>query len=152
AQLAGALAGDEPAGEWSFEDEIFEDPAFGTDPLEPEVEYEQVPLTASDATIPGRTVAVVPANACLVPKTAGTFTTRPASAITHIVIHMIERSAYASSIENWRIGGGNRCFKPHYAVSKTGQITQIVAEQHLAQHGNLTNAYSIGIEHEGFSR
>jgi N-acetylmuramoyl-L-alanine amidase len=133
-------------GEWDFGD------AFDEGLFEAELEDEQVPLTAADATIPGTTIDLVPANACKVPKTGGTFTTRAAAAITHIVIHMIERSAYASSIENWRKGGGDRCFKPHYAISKTGQITQIVAEKHLAQHGNLANAYSIGIEHEGFSR
>jgi N-acetyl-anhydromuramyl-L-alanine amidase AmpD len=136
----------DPAGEWGFES------AFDESLFEADLEYEQVPLTAADATIPGKTIDLVPANACQVPRTGSTFTTRAAAAITHIVIHMIERSAYASSIENWRKGGGDRCFKPHYAVSKTGQITQIVAEQHLAQHGNLANAYSIGIEHEGFSR
>lgn len=136
----------DPAGEWGFEN-AFDEGLFADG-----MEYEQVPLAAADATIPGKTVDIVPANACQVPKSGGTFTVRPAAAITHIVIHMIERSAYASSIDNWRKGGGDLCFKPHYAVSKRGQITQIVAEKHLAQHGNLANPYSIGIEHEGFSR
>ena len=81
-----ALGAADHESEWSVEDRE----------LAAEVEYEQVPLTAPDAIIRGRTVAVVPANACQVPKTGGTFKVRAPGAITHIVIHMIERSNYAS--------------------------------------------------------
>jgi hypothetical protein len=115
-------------------------------------EQEQVPLPTPDAGVPGRTTAIVPANACLVARAGGALQERPGSAITHVVIHTIEANHYATSIENWRKGGGQACFKPHYAVSKAGAITQIVAEKHITAHGNATNAYSVGIEHEGYSR
>ena len=121
---------------------------------EGELEQEQVPLPAADANVPGRIVNVVPANACLVERNPnGTFTQRRPAAITHVVIHSTESSgAFANSIESWRRGRGQSCYKPHYAGSKIGEITQIVAERRVPIHGNGRNADSIGIEHQGWSR
>jgi hypothetical protein len=119
-----------------------------------EEEQEQVPLPAPDANIPGRVVNVVPANACKILRNPnGTFKQRRPADITHVVIHVIESSgAFANSIESWRVGGGQACFKPHYGVSKTGEITQIVPERTVSIHGNGRNGDSIGIEHQGWSR
>ena len=70
--------------------------------------------------------------------------------IDMIVIHDIEGS-YATGIADFQ----NPDWKAsaHYVVSKTGQITQMVAEKDIAWHaGNWDyNTRSIGIEHEGYA-
>jgi hypothetical protein len=65
------------------------------------------------------------------------------------VIHSLA-GHYASAVESWRTG--RRCFKPHYVIRKDGEITQVVAERHIAQHANRANRYSVGIEHDGFAK
>jgi hypothetical protein len=77
--------------------------------------------------------------------------TRAASAITHVVIHTME-GHYAHVIESWRRGGGQACFKAHYAISRAGEITQCVQELRSPAHANRANPYSVGIEHDGFGR
>jgi len=70
--------------------------------------------------------------------------------IDMIVIHDIEGSA-ATGISDFQ----NPAWKAsaHYVVSKTGQVTQMVAEKDVAWHaGNWDyNTRSIGIEHEGYA-
>jgi hypothetical protein len=105
-----------------------------------------LPAFSADSPVADR---VVPAHACNVRRNAdGTLQVRAAGAITHVVIHTIQ-GHYANAIESWR--RGNNCFKPHYVISKTGEITQIVQERHVPLHANAANSYSIGIEHDGFA-
>jgi hypothetical protein len=105
-----------------------------------------LPTFSADAPVADR---VVPAHRCSVRRNAdGTLQERAAGWITHVVIHMLQ-GHYAHSIESWR--RGSSCFKPHYVVSKAGEVTQVVQERHVPAHANAANSYSIGIEHEGFA-
>jgi len=67
-----------------------------------------------------------------------------------IVIHDTELTAY-SAIEKFQ--DPSSAVSAHYVVSRTGQITQMVAEQDIAWHaGNWDyNTRAIGIEHEGYA-
>jgi hypothetical protein len=100
-------------------------------------------IAAADSVMVNQVIA---AALCGVQRTAGVPDIRPQSAITRVVIHTLIGSA-ATSIAHWR--GGQNCFPPHYVVDKSGQITQMVAENHFAQHAGTANPDSIGIEHEG---
>jgi hypothetical protein len=105
-----------------------------------------LPAFSADSPIVDR---VVPAHRCSVRQNAdGMLHERAAGRITHVVIHTIQ-GHYANAIESWR--RGNKCVKPHYVISKAGEITQIVQERHIPPHANATNSYSIGIEHDGFA-
>lgn len=111
-----------------------------------EVEYEQAPLITADSSVANR---IVPAHICNIRRNKdGSLRARSAHEITHVVIHSIAGN-YNNAIENWRTG--RNCFKPHYVVSRYGEITQIVAERHIPMHANNANNYSIGIEHDGFA-
>jgi hypothetical protein len=121
------------------------EPAPLADGYEFETEAE-VTLAAADS---ARVARTVPASACGIPrKKDGSLRERAAGAITHVVIHTLQ-GHYANAIETWRKGA--KCYKPHYVVRRDGEITQIVAERYLAQHANTANAYSIGIELDGFA-
>ncbi|MGH2524870.1 MAG: N-acetylmuramoyl-L-alanine amidase, partial [Anaerolineales bacterium] len=100
-------------------------------------------LTAADS---ARVDRVVPAALCGVRRHHGVPVVRQQNAITHVVIHTL-LTTYAGAIQRWRDGGS--CLPPHYVISNAGEITQMVAEQHIAQHAGQANGYSIGIEHEG---
>lgn len=94
---------------------------------------------------------VVPASTCkIVRNRDGTLRARSAAQITHVVVHVIQ-GHYAHAIQSWQRGGGRACYKPHYAVSNRGEITQVVPEKHISLHGNTANRYSIGVEHDGFA-
>lgn len=104
------------------------------------------PTFSADSTLVDR---VVPADPCKVQKGGGgALAVRQPSAITHVVIHVLQGN-YANAIENWR--RGRNCYKAHYVISKTGEITQVVAERHVPAHANRANGYSVGIEHDGFA-
>jgi len=106
-----------------------------------------VTLTSADS---GRAHRVVPAHPCKIPRQrSGALLTRPPSAITHVVIHSLA-GHYENAIRRWQ--RGEACFKPHYVISRGGEITQIVAERYIPQHANAANGYSVGIEHDGFTR
>jgi N-acetyl-anhydromuramyl-L-alanine amidase AmpD len=75
---------------------------------------------------------------------------RGSNAITHVSIHRME-GYYASSIALFQRSSANA--SAHYMVrSSDGQITQMVREYRKAWHTKYNNTYTIGIEHEGFSR
>lgn len=68
--------------------------------------------------------------------------------ITHVAIHTTQGS-YAATISWFRNGAAHS--SAHYIVrASDGQITQMVKENDLALHAQSANAYTIGIEHEGF--
>ncbi len=100
-------------------------------------------INAADSALVNQVVA---AALCGVTRTGGVPDVRPQANITRVVIHTLIGSA-ATSIQHWQ--GGQNCFPPHYVIDKTGQITQMVAENHFAQHAGTANPDSIGIEHEG---
>lgn len=75
---------------------------------------------------------------------------RAGAAITHVSIHRME-GFYASSIALFKRTSAQA--SAHYMVrSSDGQITQMVREYRKAWHTRSNNTYTIGIEHEGFSR
>jgi N-acetylmuramoyl-L-alanine amidase len=100
-------------------------------------------IGAADSTLVNQ---VVTANLCGVARTKGNPDVRPQADITQVVIHTLIGTA-ATYINRWH--GGQNCFPPHYVINKSGEITQMVAENHLAQHAGLANSNAIGIEHEG---
>jgi hypothetical protein len=73
--------------------------------------------------------------------------------ISAIAIHDTEGS-YASAIswfQNTTSGGVGSQVSAHYVIrSSDGQVTQMVAEADKAYHVGNENAYTIGIEHEGY--
>ena len=81
---------------------------------------------------------------------------RERSTITHVVIHVIV-GHYTGAIRHWQRGGSIKgcgkkwCNSPHYAISKDGEITQLVAEKFISCHGHGANNFSVGIEHDGFT-
>lgn len=89
---------------------------------------------------------VIPAALCTVYRIGDKPTVRARSEITKVVIHTLIGTAEAT-IKSWETG--RSCFAPHYVIDKRGEITQLVAEQFTAIHGESANPYSIGIEHEG---
>lgn len=89
---------------------------------------------------------VTPADPCGVSRTGGNLDVRGWPNITHVVIHTLIGPA-APAIIRWH--DGDSCVPPHYVIKKNGEITQMVAEYHNAQHAGAANKYSIGIEHEG---
>jgi N-acetyl-anhydromuramyl-L-alanine amidase AmpD len=73
---------------------------------------------------------------------------RNGSKITHVTIHTTQGS-YAATISWFRNSSAHR--SSHYIVrSGDGQITQMVKEDDMALHAQNANAYSIGVEHEGY--
>ena len=75
---------------------------------------------------------------------------RSGAAITHVSIHRME-GFYASSIALFKRSSANA--SAHYMIrSSDGQITQMVREYRRAWHTFGNNSYTIGLEHEGFSR
>jgi len=73
---------------------------------------------------------------------------RGGTAISAVVIHDTEGS-YASSI-SW-FQNCSSVVSAHYVIrSSDGQITQMVLEANKAYHVGSENAYTIGIEHEGY--
>lgn len=89
---------------------------------------------------------VTPAALCGVYRSGGKPTVRPRSEITKVVIHTLIGTA-DTTIKHWH--AGQSCFPPHYVINKSGEITQLVAEDYTAIHAGTANTYSIGIEHEG---
>src|SRR5438445_10346499 len=92
-------------------------------------------------------------NATWIPANPANFTVadRPHDyPVDMVVIHDIEGTAQ-SAINAFQ--DPNRQASAHYVVSKTGAITQMVAEKDIAWHaGNWDyNTRAIGIEHEGFA-
>ena len=92
-------------------------------------------------------------NATWIPANPANFTVadRPHDyPVDMVVIHDIEGTAQ-SAINAFQ--DPNRQASAHYVVSKTGAITQMVAEKDIAWHaGNWDyNTRAIGIEHEGYA-
>ncbi|WP_269531513.1 N-acetylmuramoyl-L-alanine amidase [Chitinimonas sp. BJYL2] len=76
------------------------------------------------------------------------FSSRAGSRISHIVVHTTQ-GAYSGSIA-WLANPVSQV-SAHYVIrSADGQITQMVREADKAWHAASANAYTIGIEHEGF--
>ena len=74
---------------------------------------------------------------------------RTAADIKNIIIHDTEGS-YAGTISWFQDPAAQ--VSAHYIVrSSDGQITQMVAEKDIAWHARSFNAWSIGIEHEGYA-
>ncbi|NIA26517.1 MAG: PKD domain-containing protein [Desulfobulbaceae bacterium] len=76
------------------------------------------------------------------------WSSRDGSAITHVVIHTMQGS-YAGSI-NWFLNSDSQVSSHYLMRSSDGQITQMVRNADKAWHARSANAYTIGIEHEGF--
>jgi N-acetyl-anhydromuramyl-L-alanine amidase AmpD len=73
---------------------------------------------------------------------------RNGNKITHVAIHTTQGS-YAATISWFKNTGAHR--SSHYIVRATdGQVTQMVKEGDMAFHVQSANAYTIGIEHEGY--
>ncbi|MFD1828332.1 MULTISPECIES: peptidoglycan-binding protein [Streptomyces] len=68
--------------------------------------------------------------------------------ITHVVVHVTQGS-YAGSI-SW-FQNPDSDVSAHYVIrSRDGEVTQTVRDRDTAWHARSGNAYSIGIEHEGY--
>jgi hypothetical protein len=100
-------------------------------------------IGAADSTLVNRVLA---ADLCGVRRTKNVPDVRPQADITRVVIHTLIGAA-ATYINRWH--SGKNYFPPHYVINKGGEITQMVAENHLAQHAGSANSNAIGIEHEG---
>lgn len=73
---------------------------------------------------------------------------RNGNKITHVAIHTTQGS-YAATISWYKNASAHS--SAHYIVrASDGQITQMVRESDMALHAQGANAYTIGIEHEGF--
>ncbi|CAL9666600.1 N-acetylmuramoyl-L-alanine amidase [Streptomyces sp. enrichment culture] len=82
------------------------------------------------------------------PAYSGNYTAGRGSAITTVVVHVTQGS-YAGSI-SW-FQNPSAQVSAHYVVrSSDGQITQTVREGDTAWHARSANAYSVGVEHEGY--
>jgi N-acetylmuramoyl-L-alanine amidase len=76
------------------------------------------------------------------------YSSRGGVAIREAVVHTMQGS-YAGSI-SWFQNPSSQV-SAHYLIrSSDGQITQMVRESNKAWHASSHNAYSLGIEHEGF--
>ncbi|MDQ3034070.1 MAG: N-acetylmuramoyl-L-alanine amidase [Myxococcota bacterium] len=75
---------------------------------------------------------------------------RGGSRITHIIIHTME-GGYRGSIGWFQDPANTRRTSAHFLIrSSDGEITQMVRESDAARHIGSWNAFTIGIEHEGF--
>jgi N-acetyl-anhydromuramyl-L-alanine amidase AmpD len=73
---------------------------------------------------------------------------RNGTQVTHVTIHTAQGS-YAGTI-SWFMNPGAH-MSTHYIIrASDGQVTQMVKENDMALHAQSANAYSIGIEHEGY--
>jgi N-acetyl-anhydromuramyl-L-alanine amidase AmpD len=73
---------------------------------------------------------------------------RHGAKVTHVTIHTAQGS-YAGTISWFKNPAAH--MSTHYIVrASDGQITQMVKESDMALHTQSANAYSIGIEHEGY--
>ncbi|MFE5393200.1 N-acetylmuramoyl-L-alanine amidase [Streptomyces sp. NPDC056568] len=82
------------------------------------------------------------------PAYSGNYSAGRGSAVTTVVVHVTQGS-YAGSI-SWFQNPDARV-SAHYVVrSSDGQITQSVRESDTAWHARSANAYSVGVEHEGY--
>jgi N-acetyl-anhydromuramyl-L-alanine amidase AmpD len=97
----------------------------------------------------GEITAADHAQALYIKANAGNYQSgRNGSKITHVTIHTTQGS-YAATISWFRNAAAHR--SSHYIVrASDGQITQMVKEGDMALHAQSANAYTIGIEHEGF--
>ncbi|MTE18832.1 N-acetylmuramoyl-L-alanine amidase [Streptomyces sp. TRM43335] len=76
------------------------------------------------------------------------YTPGRSSSITHVVVHVTQGS-YAGSISWFRNPDSD--VSAHYVIrSSDGEVTQTVRDRDTAWHARSGNAYSIGIEHEGY--
>ncbi|MGP4111455.1 peptidoglycan-binding protein [Streptomyces sp. 4N509B] len=83
-----------------------------------------------------------------VPADPSNYTTGRSSAITAVVIHVTQGS-YAGAI-SW-MQNPSSDVSSHYVIrSSDGEVTQMVRERDTAWHARGGNAYSVGIEHEGW--
>ena len=137
--LEGPLGEDAPNGDAEFLDEAWGISGWG----------QTATLYTPDSTLVAHPV---PAALCGVARAAdGTPSIRPVADIQRVIIHVLQ-SKYAQSIATWQAGTGTRgCHPPHYVIRRDGEITQMVAEQHIAYHARKENARSIGIEHDGWT-
>jgi N-acetyl-anhydromuramyl-L-alanine amidase AmpD len=81
-------------------------------------------------------------------KEAANWSSRDATAISHVVIHTMEGS-YAGSI-NWFLNPDSQVSSHYLMRSSDGQVTQMVRDAKKAWHARSANVYTLGIEHEGF--
>jgi N-acetyl-anhydromuramyl-L-alanine amidase AmpD len=73
---------------------------------------------------------------------------RNGTKVTHVTIHTAQGS-YAGTISWFKNPGAH--MSAHYIIrASDGQVTQMVKENDMALHVQSANAYSIGIEHEGY--
>ncbi|WP_207513564.1 RICIN domain-containing protein [Longitalea luteola] len=73
---------------------------------------------------------------------------RNGTKISHVTIHTAQGS-YAAAI-SW-LRNANAHQSAHYIVrASDGQITQMVKEHDMALHVHTANAYTVGVEHEGY--
>lgn len=105
--------------------------------------YQPANVALSVATTPDYSLAIWnPAASC-------NYSSRGGTAITAVVIHDVE-GTYAGCI-SW-FQNCSASVSAHYVVrSSDGQITQMVLEANKAWHVGSENAYTIGIEHEGYN-
>jgi N-acetyl-anhydromuramyl-L-alanine amidase AmpD len=73
---------------------------------------------------------------------------RNGTKVTHVTIHTTQGS-YAGTISWFKNPAAH--MSTHYIIrASDGQVTQMVKERDMALHVQNANAYSIGIEHEGY--
>jgi peptidoglycan hydrolase-like protein with peptidoglycan-binding domain len=83
-----------------------------------------------------------------VPASTSNYATGRTAAISAVVIHVTQGS-YAGTI-SW-FQNPSASVSAHYVVrSSDGEVTQMVRDADTAWHARSGNAYSIGIEHEGW--
>lgn len=82
------------------------------------------------------------------PASSCNYSSRNGAAITAVTVHTIQ-GTYSSAI-NW-FQNCNAGVSAHYVIRSTdGQVTQMVLEGQKGWHVGSENAYTIGLEHEGY--
>ncbi|MEV4947910.1 peptidoglycan-binding protein [Streptomyces sp. NPDC053755] len=110
--------------------------------------YAHVPALDEGGSATAGTLSTDYPPALWVAANSGNYTVGRTSAISAVVIHVTQGS-YAGSISWFQNPSSN--VSAHYVIrSSDGQVTQMVRDKDTAYHARSGNAYSVGIEHEGY--
>ncbi|MFF5638219.1 peptidoglycan-binding protein [Streptomyces sp. NPDC012825] len=110
--------------------------------------YTDVPALDEGASAAVGTLSTDYPPALWVAANSGNYTVGRSAAISAVVIHVTQGS-YAGSISWFQNPSSN--VSAHYVIrSSDGQVTQTVRDKDTAYHARSGNAYSVGIEHEGY--
>ncbi|GAA3020076.1 N-acetyl-anhydromuramyl-L-alanine amidase AmpD [Streptomyces fulvorobeus] len=110
--------------------------------------YSDVPALDEGGSAAAGTLSTDYPPALWVPANSGNYTVGRTAAISAVVIHVTQGS-YAGSISWFQDPSSN--VSAHYVIrSSDGQVTQTVRDKDTGYHARSGNAYSVGIEHEGY--